>query len=80
MKVRVKAFGNLASLLPPSGSSRVALEVEVAADSDVRGLVQQLDLPGEATRFVQVNGRRVELDHRLQEGDEVRFIVPLGGG
>jgi hypothetical protein len=46
----------------------------------VADVLDALGVPPDGRSYVQLNGTREELSAALQTGDEVRVIVPLGGG
>lgn len=79
MKVKVILFGHHARLLPP-GSSGNTTSVEVRQGSTIADVLDVLGVPPDGRSYVQLNGSREEPSAALDEGDEVRVIVPLGGG
>ncbi len=46
----------------------------------VRDLAERLGLPLDHVRIITVNGRQVDLDHRLAESDQVYLFPPAFGG
>jgi sulfur carrier protein/molybdopterin synthase sulfur carrier subunit len=47
----------------------------------VRDLAESLGLPLDLVRIITINGRQVNIDERLREGDKVYLFPPaLGGG
>lgn len=79
MRVEVALFGQYTRLLPPdSKNGTVGLEVDRSAT--VGQVLDRLEIPPEGRSYVTVNGQRAEQDVVLAEGDEIRVIVPLGGG
>lgn len=79
MQIYVKLFATLQIFLGnvPSGT---AVEINVPEGSTLGALVEQLKLPPEEVKICFVNGRIVELDYMLTEGDEVGIFPPIGGG
>ncbi len=77
--MKVLLFGHHARLLPP-GSSGNAATVDVAEGTSVAKLLDVLGVPPDGRSYVQLNGEREDLAAVLEEGDEVRVVVPLGGG
>ena len=79
MRVEVALFGQYSRLLPPeSKNGRAALEVDQA--TTVSRVLDRLQIPPEGRTYVTVNGKHVGQEAVLSEGDEIRVIVPLGGG
>lgn len=83
MQVTVKLFASLSSYLPP-GAQRQAMQLEVADDTTVGQLLQQLNLPPGLTHLVLLNGTYVEPQKReqttLSPGDEFAIFPPVAGG
>jgi sulfur carrier protein ThiS len=79
MKVDVVLFGLHARLLPP-GTQGNLTSIDVEEGAKVADLLDVVGVPPEARSYVQLNGTRQGLAAVLREGDEVRVIVPLGGG
>lgn len=79
MKVKVMLFGHHARLLPP-GTSGNATSVELRKGSTIADVLDVLGVPPDGRSYVQLNGSREEPSAALADGDEVRVIVPLGGG
>ena len=83
MQVTVKLFASLGVYLPP-GAKRHAMQMEVADDTTVEQLLQQLKLPHELTHLVLLNGTYVEPENRqrtrLSPGDEFAIFPPVAGG
>ena len=79
MRVGVTLFGHYSRLLPPeSRNGRASLEFEEA--TTVGDVLDRLQIPPEGRTYVTVNGTHVGQDTILSEDDEIRVIVPLGGG
>jgi sulfur carrier protein ThiS len=79
MEVKVTLFGHHARLLPP-GTSGNATSVEFQEGATIADVLDALGVPPEGRSYVQLNGSREEPSAALADGDEVRVIVPLGGG
>lgn len=83
MQVTVKLFASLSAYLPP-GTKRHAMRMEVADDTTIGQLLQQLNLPIELTHLVLLNGVYVEPRKRdkmkLSPGDEFAIFPPVAGG
>ena len=72
-------FGPHARLLSTdSANGRATLGVEEPAN--VGQVLDLLHVPPEGRTYVTLNGERVGLDALVSEADEIRVIVPLGGG
>jgi sulfur carrier protein ThiS len=79
VKVKVVLFGHQARLLPP-GSQGNSASIDAEEGATVADVLDMLGVPPEGRTYVQLNGTREGLATTLQGGDEVRVIVPLGGG
>ena len=83
MEITVKLFAMLGSYLPP-GARHNEVQIQIADDSTVTQLIEQLKLPIELTHLVLVNGLYVEPQNRdqtrLSPGDEFVVFPPIAGG
>jgi len=79
MQVNVIMFGAFAEALS-SESKNGRVMVEIGEPANVAQVLDQLGVPPERRTYVTVNGRHVGLETLVSEGDEIRVIVPLGGG
>ena len=72
-------FGHHARLLPP-GTSGNATSVDFEEGATIADVLDALGVPPDGRSYVQLNGNREEPSTTLADGDELRVIVPLGGG
>jgi sulfur carrier protein ThiS len=79
MKVKVMLFGHHARLLPP-GASGNATSVDFEEGATIADVLDALGVPADGRSYVQLNGKREEATTTVVDGDEIRVIVPLGGG
>ncbi len=79
MKVAVELFATLAVHLPP-GSSRDSVSIEVPERTTVAEVMTMLKIPLDLDCLTVVNGRDVDPEHRLSEGDVLTMFPPLAGG
>ena len=79
MKVKVVLFGHHAQLLPP-GSQGNSTSIDAEEGATVADILDAFGVPPDGRSYVQLNGAREGLAATVQDGDEVRVIVPLGGG
>ena len=79
MKVKVVLFGRHARLLPPGVQGNSA-SIGVEEGATVADVLDAVGVPPDGRSYVQLNGATEGLAATLQDGDEVRVIVPLGGG
>jgi sulfur carrier protein ThiS len=77
MKVKASFFGPIRRPWPEQSR-----EVEVEDNTDVQALLESLGYQAEDLRRVAVviRGKKVRLSHKLEDGDEVRFVLLAGGG
>jgi sulfur carrier protein ThiS len=79
VQVAVILFGPYAGLVSSENGGGRTL-VQIAEPASVAQVLDQLRVPPEARTYVTVNGRHAELDKLVSEADEIRVVVPLGGG
>lgn len=79
LKIKVKLYATLSSFLGdvPSGTP---VEMDMPVGSTLGSLAELLKLPLDEVKICFVNGRIVELEQVLKEGDEVGIFPPVGGG
>ena len=77
--VSVKLFATLRRHYPDLGIGE-AMPVEIEGGATVQDLFQQLKLPQDQVKIVFVNGIVRNLDHRLEDGDDLGIFPPVGGG
>lgn len=78
MRVTVVLFGHYARLLPDDSGGRA--DINVPEGTTAGQVLDRLAVPPEARGYLVVDGARVAADHPLRGGDELRVVVPLGGG
>lgn len=76
MEVYVKLVSTFAKYGTNLNKGRVALE----EGDTIEALARKLGLPMRYVRLVFVNGKQVQLDSVLFQGDNVLFIPPAVGG
>lgn len=54
--------------------------VELSDHSKVADVIGKFDLPFEEVAISMVNGRDVDNDYQLQNGDTLALFPPVGGG
>lgn len=54
--------------------------MEVSEGTTVGELLGRLAVPRDQIAFVAVNGSRAPLTQSLNDGDEIKFFQPVGGG
>jgi molybdopterin converting factor small subunit len=78
MLVSVKLFG--LRRYRPDLSRGGTLSLDLAADTTVGELLQQLGIPGGAPVVAMVNSMVRGLDHPLVDGDQLYLFPPVSGG
>lgn len=78
MRLTVKLYGTLRRLSNPATPG--VWVGEVPEGLDLAGLVQHLGTRLEEVAAAAVNGEPQELTYRLQDGDQVVLVTPVGGG
>ncbi|MCE5193488.1 MAG: MoaD/ThiS family protein [Candidatus Cryosericum sp.] len=77
MKVRVKLFQDYKQYHDPPD-----YELELPAGTTAGEIVKQLGIKGPELAYLIliIKGKRVYEDYVLQDGDELVFAAPIGGG
>jgi len=74
MKIKLKLFATLRE-------NRFAEnELEIESGSDINFLLKKFSLTQEEVPIVFINGRHEDYTVKLNEGDDVAFFPPIGGG
>ena len=76
MKVKVVFHG----VLKKYNNNLSEKAIEAVHKLTVSQLVVKIEIPSDEIAFVAVNGSRVQINHLLNEGDEVTLFMPVGGG
>jgi sulfur carrier protein ThiS len=79
MEIEIKLWGQIAYYLP-EGRGKFSLKKSVAPGTTVQELVASLGLPEKLYFLINVNGRVIETEYILKEGDEVALFQPFSGG
>ena len=79
MEIEIKLWGTIA-YHSAEARGRFALKKSVAEGKTVQELVKELKLPTGINYIVTVNGRAIESEHVLEDGDEVALYSPFSGG
>ena len=83
MKIRLKLFATLRDYLPEDAKSS-ELELVVAEDTSVQGVIELYRLPAKLVHLVLVNGHYIYPNARatthLKEGDVLALWPPIAGG
>jgi sulfur carrier protein ThiS len=73
MKIKIRPIGLIKRYAEDS-------EIEIEAGLTPRKLIADLGIPAELKMVSFVNGTRVDLDHELHDGDEVKLVTLVTGG
>jgi molybdopterin converting factor small subunit len=79
MKVSLKLFATFRQYLPAEATGS-AVEIEVAAGTRVSELLSQAGVPQKESPMILVNGRGIDSDQVLVEGDVVAVFPAMAGG
>jgi sulfur carrier protein ThiS len=79
MEIAIKLWGQIAYYLP-EGRGKFSVKKPVEAGTTVQELVASLGLPEKLFFLINVNGRVIETEYILKEGDEVALFQPFSGG
>jgi len=73
MKIKIRPIG----LVKRFAQER---EIEIEAGLTPRKLISELGIPAELKMVSFVNGKRVDQDYELHDGDEIKLVTLLTGG
>ncbi len=79
MKVEVRVFATLRKYVPGLGVGEPKI-LDLPKGTTFKDLRDQLELPPEEVRVIMRNGRHVELDELIADGDRVAYIPAVAGG
>ncbi len=79
MKVIVKLYASLSSLMP-EGASGDGVVIDVKDGLRVNELLRELNVPEKSIKIVFLNGVHAKGDEVLKEGDRVGVFPPVAGG
>jgi len=74
MEVEIKLFASLQKFMPN------AEKVELDNNCTVLNLLEKIGINSSEVAIILVNGRHVDLDQRLHEGETVAIFPPIAGG
>jgi molybdopterin converting factor small subunit len=78
MKVTIKLLATYRRAVPEG--TEASFDRDVPSGSTVQDVLARLQLPSDDRKVVLVNGRGVEADYVLQEGDTVAVFPAAAGG
>jgi molybdopterin converting factor small subunit len=74
MKLEIKLFASLQKFMPN------AEKVELDDNCTVLDLIEKIGINSSEVAITLVNGRHVQLDQTLHEGETVAIFPPIAGG
>jgi molybdopterin converting factor small subunit len=77
VKISIRLTAHLKRYAP---STQETLEWEMATDATTEDVVNRLAIPPDIEYALVRNGRRVDSETRLSEGDQLIFLAPITGG
>lgn len=79
MNVLVKLQTTLKKFAP-EGTQRGEVPLELADGSTAKAAATELKIPEDFIGAVFIGGKQVDIETVLEEGTEVNFLAPIGGG
>ena len=79
MEIEIKLWGNIA-YHSAEAKGRFSLKKSVDEGKTVQEVVEGLGLLKGLNFIVTVNGRAIEAEYALKDGDEVALYTPFSGG
>ncbi len=79
MEIEIKLWGNIA-YHSPEARGRFSLKKSLEEGKTVQEVVEELKLPKGLHYIITVNGRTIEAEYFLKDGDEVALFTPFSGG
>ena len=77
MVIQLKLFGGLQEYLPDGVNPH---PTELAEGATILDVLDRFGVPRDKPRVLLVNGRHVELDHVLSDGEVLAIFPPVAGG
>ena len=79
MEIEIKLWGNIA-FHSREAKGKFSFRRSVEQGQTVQQVVKELKLPTGLNYIITVNGRAIEAEYLLEEGDEVALYSPFSGG
>lgn len=79
VEIEIKLWGNIA-YHSAEARGRFSMKKYPNKGKTVQELVEELRLPEELHYIITVNGRAIESEYVLRDGDEVALYSPFSGG
>ena len=79
VKIEIKLWGNIA-YHSPEARGRFSLKKSLDEGKTVQEVVEELKIPKGLHYIISVNGRAIEAEYFLKDGDEVALFSPFSGG
>jgi sulfur carrier protein ThiS len=79
VELEIKLWGNIA-YHSAEARGRFSLKKSVDEGTTVQEVVEELKLPKGLNYIISVNGRAIEAEYILKDGDEVALYSPFSGG
>ena len=79
VSVKVKAYATLRDHLP-SGTKDGQRELGLEDGATIADVCEELGIPKDRVAIAIVNGRQKDIDHELDDGDEVALFPGIAGG
>jgi sulfur carrier protein ThiS len=84
MKITFKLYAGLTDYLPADVRTSNQLQMDLADDTPIAGVIERFSLPQKMVHLVLVNGVYVppeqRFTHVLKEGDVLAIWPPIAGG
>lgn len=74
MRITVKLFATLREY------GQNLMEMDVPVSSNPESIIQSLKIPKKDVAVLMLNGRSVNFDEELSDGDVLALFPPIGGG
>ena len=79
MKIELRLYASLASLLPDSGSGSPG-DFEIQEGATVNEVLESLKVPQDIPKIIFLNGVHAEGHAVLKQGDRLAVFPPIAGG
>ena len=79
MEIEIKLWGNIA-YHSEEAKGKFSFKKSVDEGKTVHQVVEELQLPKGLNYIITVNGRAIEAEYILKDGDEVALFSPFSGG
>ncbi|UMZ74233.1 MoaD/ThiS family protein [Natranaerofaba carboxydovora] len=80
MEIEVRCYGTLCDYINIKSGIPFVVKINKNKNTNIKELIEFIGLPTQDVKFIIVNGRNVDGNYILQEGDRISIFPPVAGG